>query len=48
MHKKDWEMVLNSDEMGIPIVDDGQLKGTLGLLFSPDADARKEWLTIKE
>lgn len=45
MVQEDWEMILSgkTDTM-IPIVDDGHMKGTLKLLFGPDADMRKEWL----
>lgn len=42
--KKDWEMVLDSKDCLIPIVEDGKLQDTLALLFGPDADARKTWL----
>lgn len=46
MVKQDWEMVLTGETNTlIPIVDDGNMKGVLTLLFSPNADARKEWLT---
>jgi DNA gyrase/topoisomerase IV subunit B len=46
MWKEDWEMVLSGDsDTFIPIIDDGQIKPTLELLFSDNADARKVWLT---
>jgi hypothetical protein len=49
MHKDDWEMILSGKtDTYIPIVDDGKLGETLDLLFGPDADARKEWLTSEE
>lgn len=42
---EDWKMVLNEDEKNIiPIVDDGNIKNTLDLLFSEDVSKRKEWL----
>jgi DNA gyrase/topoisomerase IV subunit B len=44
MTTKDWEMVLNDDKAFVPVVDDGTLGPTLELLFSKDADARKDWL----
>lgn len=45
MVQKDWEMILSGETNTlIPIVDDGKINDTLKLLFSPDADARKEWL----
>ncbi len=45
MHRADWEMILNGEtDTLIPIVDDGEVKDTLQLLFGKDADARKEWL----
>lgn len=44
MVPEDWKMILSTDNSLIPIVDDGKMKETLQLLFSPDADARKVWL----
>jgi len=41
--KDDWKVVLNGPKV-IPIKDEGDLADCLELLFSPDADARKEWL----
>lgn len=45
MERQDWDMILSgaSDTL-IPIMDDGQMKETLTLLFSNDAEARKNWL----
>jgi hypothetical protein len=46
MRPADWEMILSGKtNTFIPIVDDGKMSPTLKLLFSEDADARKEWLT---
>ena len=46
MHADDWEMVLSGQtDTIIPVVDDGKLAATLKLLFSDNADKRKEWLT---
>lgn len=43
---KDWEMVLATDSaVYIPIIDDGKMGTTLKLLFSDDADVRKNWLS---
>jgi DNA gyrase/topoisomerase IV subunit B len=43
--RQDWEMILNGDtDTLIPIYDDGLLPHTLKLLFSNDAEPRKEWL----
>jgi len=45
MHKEDWKMVIAGlDQYSIPIIDDGKITQTLDLLFSNDAEARKEWL----
>jgi DNA gyrase/topoisomerase IV subunit B len=45
MSKEDWVMILdNPEKYQTPILDDGRMKETLKLLFSPDSDARKEWL----
>jgi DNA topoisomerase-2 len=51
MQNTDWKMVLADENNLIPIIDDGYMKDMLKFLFSPDADARKEWLsnpTIEE
>lgn len=40
----DWLMVLNNGDSFLPITDDGNLKQTLELLFSPNSDNRKVWL----
>lgn len=46
MSKQDWQMILSGDsECYIPVIDDGQFKPTLQLLFSDDSEARKQWLT---
>lgn len=46
MNRIDWEMILsNPTDCLIPITDDGDLQPTLELLFSPDAEMRKIWLT---
>lgn len=44
MEKEDWLMVLPNQELFYPLVDDGNMKATLELLFGPDAEARKTWL----
>ena len=45
MEREDWEMILSGETNTlIPVVDDGKMGDTLTLLFSKDADARKEWL----
>lgn len=45
MSTQDWEMILSGKtDTLIPIVDDGKMKETLKLLFSPDAESRKVWL----
>ncbi len=45
MEPEDWEMILHNDsECYVPIVDDGNLKDMLALLFNDDSDARKIWL----
>lgn len=42
----DWEMIFSDmDKYIAPVIDDGNMKQTLKLLFSDDSDARKEWLT---
>lgn len=47
MAPEDWEMILSGKtDTKIPIVDDGKLKDVLALLFGPDADSRKQWLTV--
>jgi DNA gyrase/topoisomerase IV subunit B len=45
MSKRDWNMILTgkSDTL-IPIIDDGNIKNVLRLLFSPNSDDRKNWL----
>jgi DNA gyrase subunit B len=49
MHKEDWEIILaNPKQYQMPIQDDGRLKDALRLMFSPDIDARKEWLQQDE
>lgn len=46
MEKEDWEMLLSGEtKTFIPIQDDGMLGPTLELIFGPDSDARKEWLS---
>lgn len=47
---EDWEMILDpaNKKCKIPIVDDGNISNVLKLLFSDDADARKEWLQVNE
>lgn len=48
MHPDDWDMILSGQtDAYIPIVDDGKMRETFTLLFGPDSDARKEWLTVK-
>lgn len=45
MVREDWEMILSGKtDTLIPITDDGNMQETLRLLFSNDANARKEWL----
>lgn len=47
MHPDDWDMILSGKtDAFIPIIDDGNLSSTFDLLFGPNADARKEWLTV--
>lgn len=49
MHKLDWDMCLSGEtDTMIPIVDDGNLKEVIELLFGDDADARKAWLQTKD
>jgi DNA gyrase/topoisomerase IV subunit B len=46
MAPEDWEMILSGQtESLIPIVDDGNMRQTLELLFGNDADVRKNWIT---
>jgi DNA gyrase/topoisomerase IV subunit B len=46
LQRDDWRYVLEHPQV-IPIVDDGDLKPTLKLLFDPtQADARKDWIGI--
>lgn len=46
MNEADWDIILSkSTSMLIPIIDDGKIHETLTLLFSDNADARKQWLT---
>ena len=48
MSRPDWEMILHGKTNTlIPITDDGKIAEVLKLLFSPDADRRKEWLKEK-
>jgi len=45
MNKEDWSMILSGKTNTlIPIVNDGNMVKVIELLFSPDADKRKEWL----
>ena len=45
MERRDWDMILNGKtDTLIPITNDNQLEETFKLLFSNDAEARKEWL----
>lgn len=44
LNKEDWEVVLKNPKL-IPVIDEGDLDECLDLLFSPDADKRKEWLS---
>lgn len=45
MNTDDWKMVIAGlDQYSIPITEDGNITKTLDLLFSNDAEARKEWL----
>ena len=49
MGRQDWEMILTGETNTLtPIIDDGNMKPVLKLLFGPDADARKEWLQADE
>lgn len=41
----DWKMILSSDEYELPVVSDEYMAETLELLFGPNADKRKEWLS---
>lgn len=48
MSTDDWDMMLqNYLKYTIMIVDDNEMKATMNLLFGPDAQQRKEWLTRK-
>ena len=45
MEPEDWKMILTGKTNTlIPVVNDGKMGDTLQLLFSKDADARKQWL----
>jgi DNA gyrase/topoisomerase IV subunit B len=45
MHKDDWKQVIAGlDQYSIPVLDDGKITETLELLFSNDAEKRREWL----
>jgi DNA gyrase/topoisomerase IV subunit B len=45
MERQDWEMILEgSTNSLIPIVDDGNMKQTLEILFGKDAEVRRDWL----
>lgn len=45
MDTADWELVIAGlQQYSIPIIDDGNIPATLELLFSNDAEARKNWL----
>jgi DNA gyrase/topoisomerase IV subunit B len=47
MDKLDWDMILSGKtDTLIPVVNDSNIGDILTLLFSNDADARKEWLTL--
>jgi DNA gyrase/topoisomerase IV subunit B len=49
MLKVDWKILFhNLDNFLLPVESDESLSGTLKLLFSDNADARKEWLAIEE
>ena len=49
LHKEDWRMMMvDISSFTIPFVDDGDLKETLRLIFGPDADRRKRWLSSYE
>ncbi len=43
LKKDDWQAELAKPRV-TPVVDDGDLAACLDLLFSPNADARKDWL----
>lgn len=46
MTTADWVMLLdNPEQCLIPIIDDGDMRDTLELLFGPDPEMRKIWLT---
>jgi DNA gyrase/topoisomerase IV subunit B len=45
LEEEDWEHALSKPEL-VPIVEDGDLKESLDLIFNPTrADDRKEWLS---
>lgn len=45
MVKQDWDMILSGKTNTlIPIVDEGEMKPVLKLLFGPDSNERKQWL----
>lgn len=45
MVKQDWDMILTGKtDVFIPIQNDGGFDDIMKLIFSPDADARKDWL----
>ena len=48
LSKEDYEQLINNDKYLLPIVDDGNIKDTLTLLFSNNADMRKNWLQGEE
>jgi len=43
--KEDWKHILEHPR-AVPIIDDGKLKAALDLLFSPNSDARKQWMGL--
>lgn len=48
MEKVDWQMILQEDnDCFIPIIADDKFKESLELLFGPDSEMRKKWLTVK-
>lgn len=44
LSKEDYEELLMDDQYLLPVVDDGNIKNILNLLFSDNVDARKKWL----
>lgn len=49
LHKEDWKMMMaDISKFTIPFTDDGDLRETLKLIFGPDADRRKIWLSSYE